>query len=162
MECPTQYHSIMQSHERKREMFVQCVSAVYVPRMGEYPWRFARNEMDMRPGSPTSTQAGNTDQVCLHASQAGRPLGKPTPPFCGPSLPHHRYPCVSPLALVMLKDSPVLRTIFRGLREESAGSLSQTGNISIIIIIISTVKTTSLLGVMLLTFHSTTGIPFTF
>lgn len=103
--------------------------------------------------SPTLTQAGNTDQVCLHVSEAGRPLGKPTPSSCGPSLPHHRYPCLSPRALVILKDWPVLRTISRGLREGSTGSLSQTGNKGIIIII-SIVKTTSLVGVMLLTFHT--------
>lgn len=92
--------------------------------------------------SPTLTQAGNTDQACLHSSEAGRPLGKPTPSFCGLSLPHHRCPCLSPLALVILKDCPVLRTICRGLREGSTRSLSQTGNKSIIIII-SIVKTTS-------------------
>lgn len=49
-------------------MFVQWVSTVYVPRIGKDSWRFARKEMDLRPGSPTLTHTGNTDQVCLRAS----------------------------------------------------------------------------------------------
>lgn len=143
-------------------MFLQWLPTVHVPGMGKDPWRFPRNEVDLRPRSPTLTRAGNTDQVCLHASQAGRALGKPTLSFHGPSLPHLGCPCMGLLALVVFRDSPVLRTISRGLREESTGSLSQTRNKGIIIITISTVKTTSLLGVMLLTFHSTIGMPFVF
>lgn len=69
---------------------------------------------------------------CKQSRQA---FGQADPFLLWAVSPHHRCPCVSSLALVLLKDCPVLRTISRGLREESTGSLSQTGNKGIIIII---------------------------
>lgn len=42
------------------------MSTVFVLRMGKDLRRFFRNEMYLRPGSPTLTHARNTGQVCPH------------------------------------------------------------------------------------------------
>lgn len=54
--------------------------------------------------------------------------------------------CMSLPASGMVKDSPVLRTISRGLKDKTVGPLSQTANKGIVIINISTVKTTFFCG----------------
>lgn len=47
-------------------MFLQWILLCMSPGWAN-TWRFARNEMYTRPGSPTLTHARNTDQVCLYA-----------------------------------------------------------------------------------------------
>lgn len=113
-------------------------------------WRFARNEMYVRPGSPALTHARNTDQVCRHAAtSAPSRLG---PGQADPSVGHFfpaprlwptKHPCMSPLASGVLRASLGLWTTSRGLREKSAGSSSQTVSKGIVIITIATVETTS-------------------
>lgn len=74
----------MQSHERKRGVFLQWVSTVYVPRTGEEPQRLARKEVGVRPGSPALTRAEHAEQVCLRAS---RLCAEPAGPWAGQPLP---------------------------------------------------------------------------
>lgn len=86
-------------------------------------------------------------------------LGRPSPSkgrfLLAPWLWPLQDPAMGHLAVGKLKDRPVLGTSFRGRREKSAGSLSQTGNKGILIITMSTGKTTSfLLCFMLLVFKA--------
>lgn len=132
-------------------MFLQWGSTVYVPRMGKDPWRFVRNEMSLRPASPTLTHTRNTDRACLpagrvRAEQAG-PRGKVAPPV-GPLPPGsgalaHGASLHESACLRQAWRQPCARDHSEGPSGESAGSLSQTGNKGIVIVTISTVKTTS-------------------
>lgn len=73
-------NSISQRHaepQKEKRNVVQWVSTVCVSRMGKDPWRFARKEMDLRPGSPTLTHSGNTDQVCLLANHTCAKQARP-------------------------------------------------------------------------------------
>lgn len=81
----------------------------------------------------TLSQAAQPDSGREHrpgvssCKQSRQAFGQADPFLLWAVSPHHRCPCVSPLALVLLKDCPVLRTISKGVREESTGSLSETG-----------------------------------
>lgn len=102
---------------------------MYVPRMGKDPGRFARNEMYLRPASPSLTHAKNADQACLQtgctgAQQAGPRARWPLPWVVSSWFHgswHKEHPCMSLLAWGMLRGSPGLRTITRGHQEKVQG-----------------------------------------
>lgn len=80
----------VQGLDRKRERFLQHVSPGTSPGRAD-PGRFARNETDLRPGSPALTLAGNTEHVVMPATYAPSRLGPgqadPFLPWVVPSPP---------------------------------------------------------------------------
>lgn len=149
-------------------MFLQWGSTVYVPRMGKDPWRFARNEMSLRPASPTLTHTRNTDRAYLpagrvRAEQAGPRVRWPLPwSHCLLALgPWHKgHPCMSLLASGRLGGSPVLGTILRGRLEKVQGLCRKQGTKASLSSPYQLLKLRLSLCVMLLPYHSTTGRAF--